>query len=542
MESKPEIGADRAAARPASTEASFTGFFFKVPSEVDGLIQLKHAELKVYLAVTQAIQRDRNGGLLAMSQIAERANLSERHARKAIDALCRRRWLIRVNRATGAELTRKEEWNGRTVTYANPIQWWQRDTGNLGPTGQRSGPDDDRGNPLHNGVTSCRESCSDEEHKTRDPGPAGEGNLRPVGERYLRPVGQRHSEYSESLECRDFKPAQPQVEPSAFSGGLSLSEAHNKLINGFASAKSAEDSPGVGQCAAVTAKAQNRKADAPAEAAGVEAQNPSMKAKTQNPTADDEDLPDPEEELRDVLSDFHPADLEDWDGSGVPDWVCYATLNSAPDVSEDAICAFLRQKADAGWQPRKWTSIPAIVRDAFASKPEPAHVEPWTGLDVAKMQEWLGAFMDGEKPPPKLVSWIIDLATEYSLRASDISEALDAAWKRGAAPGQKNAPRSWNWFYEVLRGAFIPGYAARLPEAPAAPHPAHQASAEQLQRGIEALDGCLVKSYRCKCGAEIRQYTDRVEGTCTCGRAKPITRVTQMPAPGKRPAAGGSRK
>jgi len=98
MESKPEIGKDRAAARPASTEASFTGHFFKAPSEIEMLMQLTHAELNVYLAVTQAIQRDRNGGRLAMSQIAKRANLSERHARKAIESVCQRRWLLRVNR------------------------------------------------------------------------------------------------------------------------------------------------------------------------------------------------------------------------------------------------------------------------------------------------------------------------------------------------------------------------------------------------------------------------------------------------------------
>ena len=510
------------------------------------LMQLSPAELKVYLVVIQAIQRDRNRGLLAISQIAKRANLSDRHARKAIESLCRRRWLLRVNRATGVELTRKEDWNGRTVTYANPIQWRQRDAANLGPTGEGfvsedgdPASDDGGSNASRNGVTSPGDSPSCEDEGTSDPEPTGEGNLRPVGERYLRPVGQRHSEYSEYLECRDFKPAQPEVEPSASSAVVFERSDTHKRITGFASAKSAEDSPDVGLCAAATAKAQNRKADAPAEAAGVEAQNPSMKAKTQNPTADDEDLPDPAEQLREVLSDFHPADLEDWDGSGVPDWVCYATRNSAPDVSADVVCEFLRQKADAGWQPRKWTSIPALVRDAFAPKPGRAPVDPWTGVDVTNVKKRLSAFMDGEDAPPKLVFWIVDLATEHSLRASDIHRALDAAWNRQAAPGQKNAPRGWNWFYEVLRAAFIPGYAARLPEAPAAPHPAHHATAEEIARGTAALDS-LVVSYICKCGAEIRQYTDRVEGTCTCGHAKPISRAgaAQMPAAGKRRAAG----
>jgi hypothetical protein len=320
---------------------------------------------------------------------------------------------------------------------------------------------------------------------------------------------------------------------------LVFKRSDDKLITGFASAKGAEGSPG-SQTAVELPKGENQKADAPAKAAGGEAQNPSMRAKPQNLTADDEGTPDPEEQLEDVLSDFHPAELEDWDGSGVPDWVYDATLNSAPDVSADVVCAFLRQKAAAGWRPRKWTSIPAMVRDAFAPKPKPALVEPWTSLDVTNVKKWLAAFMDGEEAPPRLVSWIIELAADYSLRASDIHRALDAAWKRRAAPGQKNAPRSWNWFYEVLRAAFIPGYAARLLEAPAAQHPAHHASAEEMARGTDALDS-LVASYRCKCGAEIRQYTDRVEGTCVC--AKPISRaqLSQMPAPGKRRAAGGRR-
>lgn len=39
---------------------------------------------------------------------------------------------------------------------------------------------------------------------------------------------------------------------------------------------------------------------------------------------------------------------------------------------------------------------------------------------------------------------------------------------------------------------------------------------------VEALKDSLVASFICKCGAEIRQYTDRVVGTCVCSRAEPI--------------------
>ena len=535
MLKKSETAPGGGSARTASSEASFTGFFFKVPSEIDRLMQLTHAELKVYLVVSHAIQRDHNGGLLAISQIAKRSNLSERHARKAAESLCRRRWLIRVNRVTGAELTRKEDWNGRTVTYANPIQWKQKDTCSPSPTGQRSGPEDEKRNALRNGVMESQPPES-------DPGPLGGGNLRPVG--------QRHSESSESLECRDSKHAQPEVEPSAFSVlSFERSDGH-KLINGFASAKSAEDSPGVPMCAVETSKTQSRKADGASPTDALLGSKPPVKAKTQTPTpcaaiaievtSEGQGEFDPELEIEEVLSQFDPYELEDWDGPGVPAWVPYAVLAAAPGITAEVVCEFLEHKAAAGWRPRKWTAIVAVVRDQFTPRPKSAHGKPWTGLDVSNLQKWLSAFMDGEEAPANLVRWITEFAAEASISAEDVRTALETAWRRHAAPGQPNAPRSWNWFYEVLRAAFIPGYAARLPEEPAAPHPAHQTTPVEMAVGIDALDA-LVASYRCKCGAEIRQYADRVDGTCVCGPAKPITRVGQMPVPGNRRAAAGGR-
>ena len=89
----------------------------------------------------------------------------------------------------------------------------------------------------------------------------------------------------------------------------------------------------------------------------------------------------------------------------------------------------------------------------------------WTDSDGTDVSNWLAAFMDGEQPPPNLVSWIVQLAAQYKLSADDIHQALNAAWNRNARPGRKNRPRFWKWFYEVLRNAFVPGYAARIPEA-----------------------------------------------------------------------------
>ena len=88
----------------------------------------------------------------------------------------------------------------------------------------------------------------------------------------------------------------------------------------------------------------------------------------------------------------------------------------------------------------------------------------WTDVDVLNLQEQLVAIMDGDQAPANLTEWILhDLAQKHSLSANEIRDALQAAWHRN----RRKAPRNWNWFREVLRVAFVPGYAARLPEAPA---------------------------------------------------------------------------
>lgn len=181
------------------------------------------------------------------------------------------------------------------------------------------------------------------------------------------------------------------------------------------------------------------------------------------------------------------------------------------------------------------------------------HAKPWTDLGVSSLQKWLSGFMDGEQPPAKLVNWIVgDLAPKYSLSAEAIGDALAAARARRASPRKKNAPRTWNWFYETLRNAFIPGYEARLPEAPAAVpghfrQPTATPAVPDVTAGLEALElpdepDSLVVSYTCKCGAEIRQYVGRVVGNCRCGRRRrQPTRIQpgQAGPVNKRAAAAG---
>ena len=87
--------------------------------------------------------------------------------------------------------------------------------------------------------------------------------------------------------------------------------------------------------------------------------------------------------------------------------------------------------------------------------------------DMTGISKRMADFMD-EAPPKPTQEFVMALATQYNLSAADILGALNAAWQRGAAPGQKNAPRQWKWFNEALRRAFVPGAAARLPEHPSA--------------------------------------------------------------------------
>jgi hypothetical protein len=63
-------------------------FWFRVPDVESGLMSLKPAQLKCYLVVLRAIQRDRNRGLISVRQVAKRARLSVNSA-ACLDAPCR---------------------------------------------------------------------------------------------------------------------------------------------------------------------------------------------------------------------------------------------------------------------------------------------------------------------------------------------------------------------------------------------------------------------------------------------------------------------
>jgi hypothetical protein len=61
--------------------------WFKVPDDIRTLTGLRRSELRCYLEVLRAIQRDKNKGQLSHREIAKRVALSPRHTLKALNAL-----------------------------------------------------------------------------------------------------------------------------------------------------------------------------------------------------------------------------------------------------------------------------------------------------------------------------------------------------------------------------------------------------------------------------------------------------------------------
>jgi hypothetical protein len=135
---------------------TFSGFWFKVPDELDTLMGLPPAQLKVFLVVCRAEQRDRNKGLLSVRQIAERARLSYQYACIAANALC------------GRGLVAAEKSDGRTTLYGVPVQW-------------KGGP-----------------NCSSTVEQSG-------GNCSSTGEQHCSTTGEQHLESLESSSKRDKK-------------------------------------------------------------------------------------------------------------------------------------------------------------------------------------------------------------------------------------------------------------------------------------------------------------------------------------------------
>jgi hypothetical protein len=151
-------------------------FWWRVPDNEAEQMSLRHAELKCYLVVVRAIQRDRNGGRLSVRQIAKRAKLSPRHTYSAVAALLDRGILLCDVRP------------GSTAEYRLPVAWR-----NCTPTGQQSNGADGFHVPPNCAPTGIQLSA--------DGDGEGQQHCAPTGEQHCTPTGQQHlesSEYSES--------------------------------------------------------------------------------------------------------------------------------------------------------------------------------------------------------------------------------------------------------------------------------------------------------------------------------------------------------
>ena len=88
-------------------------YWFRVPDVESGLMSLKPAQLKCYLVVLRAIQRDRNRGLISV-QVAKRARLSVNSAQLALTHLADNGWLNRESKPRA------------TSVYTLPHAWVER--------------------------------------------------------------------------------------------------------------------------------------------------------------------------------------------------------------------------------------------------------------------------------------------------------------------------------------------------------------------------------------------------------------------------------
>jgi len=112
-------------------------FWWRMPDDTSSLMDLGHLELRAWIAIARAIQRDRNKGRLSIRQIRKRAHSgSVGRTCEAVNAVCDPRFqyhFTRHNPITGARLTEPEQWKGREVEYRLNLDWKQRDADNCSP-------------------------------------------------------------------------------------------------------------------------------------------------------------------------------------------------------------------------------------------------------------------------------------------------------------------------------------------------------------------------------------------------------------------------
>ena len=150
--------------------APVTAFWFRLPDDEQALMSLTHAQLKCYVVISRAIQRDKNLGKLSIRQIAQHANLNPKHAHAAVTSLIQSK---RINCDTRP---------GCVSVYSLPFEW------NRTPVGEQF---------IERGAIPTQEQFANKAG-------TAEPSLSPTGTQNCTPVGEQHLEYSEKT-----KPSSP---------------------------------------------------------------------------------------------------------------------------------------------------------------------------------------------------------------------------------------------------------------------------------------------------------------------------------------------
>jgi len=125
-----------------------------------------------------------------------------------------------------------------------------------------------------------------------------------------------------------------------------------------------------------------------------------------------------------------------------------------------------------------------------ASMPDPERLgraKPWTAYELQMVRDCGSVYMEGDTPPANFESNCELAAVGHT--AAKVIACLDSKFaKKRYRPGGRFGPSSWNWFYTVIRECFSASQRCHLPEQLAVPHPAHQATAEEMDSGYDVLD------------------------------------------------------
>lgn len=140
-------------------------YWFRFVDDLDMLMSMKPAELRCYLVVARAIDKDRNAGEISITQVAKRARTSRKTAQKELASLVAKGYLLCDKRL------------GQTSVYRLPFCW----------RGINESP--------------VRDQSQVGNTATGDSSPLGEHHQTTERDRDRTPTGDTHLEFSESAEA-----------------------------------------------------------------------------------------------------------------------------------------------------------------------------------------------------------------------------------------------------------------------------------------------------------------------------------------------------